>query len=441
MAAPWINLCRQLREDKINEFTDGGQAAFPMKTVCLLVQNYYDMDIRVRRKAEALVAAGFAVDVLALASPSQPANYILQGVNVFTLSLGKKRGSLARYAFEYLAFFCWAFWKLSVLMEKRHYRAVDVNTLPDFLIFAAGYAKLRGAKLILDMHEITPEFYMSKYGLDENAWSIRLHKLLERLSFRFADHVLTINEPITKLLEGRGLPHSKATVIMNAVDNALFAAAADKPCAGPVNARRAEFVMMYHGTLTRIYGLDIAIEAFGEAHAEMPGAEFWILGNGPEQPALENLARRLGLGEKVKFIGKVLPQEVPMWLKQCQVGVLPTRRDAFLDFSFSNKLSEYIIMGKGIICSRLKAIRHYFSEEAFAFFEPNKPADLARQMVRMYNEPALRLRLAERAKQEYAPICWDVMKQRYLDTINGVITDRWNGLEEQTAPAPAALLR
>jgi glycosyltransferase involved in cell wall biosynthesis len=413
-----------------------------MKTVCLLVQNHYDMDIRVRRKAEALVAAGFGVDVLALAgAPSQPRNYALNGVNVYTLSLGKKRGSLVRYVFEYLAFFGWACWKLSVLMEKRRYCAVDVNTLPDFLIFAAAYAKLRGAKLILDMHEITPEFYMSKYGLSEKAMSIKLNKLLERLSFGFAHHVLTINEPIAGLLAGRGLEASKTTVIMNAVDDALFASASDQPPAGGPDASQSKFVMMYHGTLTRIYGLDIAIEAFGRAHPQMPDAEFWILGNGPEKEALQSLARRLGLAEKVKFIGTVLPQEVPQWLKRCDVGVLPTRRDVFLDFSFSNKLSEYVIMGKAIMVSRLKAIRHYFSEEAFAFFEPNNPPDLARQMVRLHADRALRLGLAARAKVEYAPICWDVMKQRYLDTLRELIADRCGDREKQPAPTPLALSR
>jgi glycosyltransferase involved in cell wall biosynthesis len=413
-----------------------------MKTICLLVQNHYDMDIRVRRKAEALVAAGFGVDVLALAaSPAQPGNYVLNGVNVYTLSLGKKRGSLARYAFEYLAFFCWAFWKLSILMEKRRYRAVDVNTLPDFLIFAAAYAKLRGAKLILDMHEITPEFYMSKYGLGEGAWSIKLHRFLERLSFGFADHVLTINEPIAKLLVGRGLRASRQTVIMNAVDEALFADAAPAPPAGLAGRPAAKFVMMYHGTLTRLYGLDIAIEAFGAAHREMPGAEFWILGSGPEKQALESLAQRHGVGEKVKFIGNVLPQVVPQWLKQCEIGVLSTRRDVFLDFSFSNKLSEYIIMDKAVIVSRLKAIRHYFSEAAFAFFEPNDPADLARQMMRMYDNPVQRAQQAKQAVQEYAPICWNVMKQRYLNAVNELIADRSDRREKQLAPAPVALSR
>ena len=86
----------------------------------------------------------------------------------------------------------------------------------------------------------------------------------------------------------------------------------------------------------------------------------------------------------------------------------------FLDLSFSGKLSEYIIMNKAVICSRLKTIGRYFSDEALAFFEPSNPADLAKQMVSMYGDMARRLRLAETAKREYLPIRWGVMKERYL---------------------------
>jgi len=50
-----------------------------------------------------------------------------------------------------------------------------------------------------------------------------------------------------------------------------------------------------------------------------------------------------------------------------------------------------------------------FSDEALAFVEPNNPSDLARQMIRLFGRPDLRARLAERAKQEYAPINWDVV--------------------------------
>lgn len=240
---------------------------------------------------------------------------------------------------------------------------------------------------------------------------VRLLKVVERASFNFADHVLVINEPIKKLLEGRGLPSSKTTVIMNSVDESLFESGLSAPAASRSNGH---LIMMYHGTLTNIYGLDIAIEGMARAQQQLPNAEFWILGGGPEKATLEKLAARLGIAAKVKFIGNVLPQEVPQWLSRCDIGVLPTRRDVFLDYSFSNKLSEYIIMGKAVICSSLNAIRHYFSDEALTYFEPQDPTDLARQMVKLARNSELRERRARQAEQEYEPINWDVMKGRYL---------------------------
>jgi glycosyltransferase involved in cell wall biosynthesis len=391
-----------------------------MKSICILLQNYYDFDIRVRRKAEALVAAGYSVDVLALRRPNAPKSYTLGGVNVRTISLGKRRGSLVRYAFEYVAFFLWAFLRVTVQMTWRQYALIDVNTLPDFLIFATLCARWMGAKAVLDMHEITPEFYMSKYGMGENSWAVRLLKFQEKISFGFADHVLTINEPIQNLLASRGLALEKSTVITNAADEARFESPASSAGADAA-AAPGTFVMMYHGTLTRIYGLDIAIEAFALAHKEMPGAQLWILGEGPQANELKALAQQRELSSKVKLFGVVPPAEIPAWLQKCDLGVLPIRRDVFLDFASPNKLAEFIVMDKPVVIARLKAIRHYFSEDALAFFEPENPSDLARQMIRAYGDSGLRARLATKARQEYAPIRWDVMRERYLRVIEDLI--------------------
>lgn len=384
----------------------------------MLVQGVYDFDPRVRRKAEALVAAGYAVDVLALRAERGRKSYMLDGVNVHTLSLGKKRGSLLRYFTEYAAFFLWAFVRVPLLMRRRRYSVIDVNTLPDFLVFAPLLARWMGAQIVLDMHEITPEFYMSKYGIADSSRTIRFLKYIERISFGFADHVITINKPILDLLVQRGLPASKSIVIMNAVDEARFASWGPSARA---DVTTATFVMMYHGTLTKIYGLDLAIEAFASAHEEMPGAELWILGSGPEQDSLAVLARRHGLASKVKLLGQVPSADIPAWLKKCDVGILPIHRDVFLDFAFPNKLPEFVIAGKAVLVSRLKAIRHYFSEDALAYFEPDNPADLARHMVGLFRDPALRARLTVQASKEYAPIRWDVMKQRYLTLIDELV--------------------
>ena len=84
--------------------------------------------------------------------------------------------------------------------------------------------------------------------------------------------------------------------------------------------------MMYHGTLTRIYGLDIAIDPFARVHTEMPGAEMWILGSGPEYASLAAAADERGVSAKVKLVGRVPASDIPDWLTQCDVGILPIRR-------------------------------------------------------------------------------------------------------------------
>lgn len=403
-----------------------------MKAICLIAQSVYDFDPRVRRKAEALAAAGYTVDVLALRPSDGRKTYTLNGVNVSTISVGKKRGSLARYLYEYAVFFVWALVRVPLQMRKRRYAVVDVNTLPDFLVFAPVVARWMGAKIILDMHEITPEFYMSKYGIPAHSLLVRVLAYLEKISFNFADHVITINEPILDLLISRGLAGAKSTVVMNAVDEANFAVGSK--AAAPVGPAPDTFVMMYHGTLTRIYGLDLAIEAFAIAHGDMPGAEIWILGSGTEAGPLKALSQKLGLESKVKLVGQVPSTDIPGWLARCDLGLLPIRQDVFLDFAFPNKLPEFIIAGKAVLISRLRTIRHYFSDEAVAFFKPNDASDLAAQMVRVFRDRTLRDRLVARAREEYAPIRWHLMKQRYLQVV-----DEAAGFGHRTADgSPAA---
>jgi glycosyltransferase involved in cell wall biosynthesis len=390
-----------------------------MKSVCVVTQSVYETDPRVRRKAEALAAAGYRVDVLSLRGAGAKKSFVLNGVNVDTLGLGKMRGSLARYAFEYAAFFLWVFVRVPLLMRRRRYAAVDVNTLPDFLIFAPIVARWMGTRLILDMHEITPEFYMSKYGMTADSWGVRVLQFLEKASFDFADYVVTINEPIQDLLESRGLARSKSIVVMNAVDESRFSGV-DRDAAANPTGETGRFAIIYHGTLTPIYGLDIAVEALAIAAAEIPQAELWILGSGSERDRLAELAQRRGVASRVKLVGHVNPADIPDWLRRSDVGVLPIRRDIFLDFAFPNKLPEFIVSGKPVLVSRLKAIRHYFSEDALAFSTPNDPADLAAQMIGLYRDRERCQQLAARARVEYEPIRWDVMKQRYLDLVNEV---------------------
>jgi hypothetical protein len=144
---------------------------------CMVVHADYPIgETRVEREALALVDQGYQVDVICLRYPMQPELAVVDGVQVHRLPVWRfKYGSgLAVQLFEYLAFFTLAFIRLARLHRQRHYNAVQVHNLPDFLVFAALIPKLSGARIILDLHDLMPEFYAERSQLPMDSLPGRL---------------------------------------------------------------------------------------------------------------------------------------------------------------------------------------------------------------------------------------------------------------------------
>jgi hypothetical protein len=130
----------------------------------MLAYTFYDADNRVRRYAEALVKRGDQVDAIALARPGQPSFEVIQGVQVFRIQkrVIDEKGPVS-YLIKLLLFFVRSAW----LVTKRHWREpyaiIHVHSVPDFEVFATFIPRLMGARVILDIHDIVPEFYASKF--------------------------------------------------------------------------------------------------------------------------------------------------------------------------------------------------------------------------------------------------------------------------------------
>ena len=66
-----------------------------------------------------------------------------------------------------------------------------------------------------------------------------------------------------------------------------------------------KFRMIYHGTVTKRVGVDLAIRAVSKLNGKIPGLEFHVVGDGDDMKEFQDLSRKLGLKDKVHFPGRV----------------------------------------------------------------------------------------------------------------------------------------
>jgi glycogen synthase len=121
----------------------------------------------VRRYAETLAKRGDKVDVIAISGRNQQLGMEeTSGVTVYTIQHRElnERHKWA-YAWRVFRFLLASSALLTRLHDRNRYDLIHVHNMPDFLVFAAWYPKLTGVKLILDIHDIVPELFVSKFKL------------------------------------------------------------------------------------------------------------------------------------------------------------------------------------------------------------------------------------------------------------------------------------
>lgn len=386
---------------------------------CMVVHARYPIwEPRVQREAEALIDAGYEVDVICLRHTEEPTRELVRGVDVYRLPVSRRkgRGVIVQF-FEYLVFFCLVFLRLTFLHFRRHYSAVQVHNPPDFLVLAALIPSLMGAKVILDLHDLMPEFYASRFNSAMDGWSVRLVRWQEWFACRFASHVITVTEPWRQTLIQRGLSADKCTVVMNVADSTIFRSVL--PNVRP--SKNGRFLMIYHGNISQRYGLDLALRAIAQIRDNLPDIHLTIHGVGAYLDQLQRLTHELELEEQVYFSTEYMPiEELPTLISSADVGLVPYRRDVFTDGILPTKLMEYAALGIPAIVVRTPTIAAYFDETMVEFFTAEDVQELADHIQNLYHN---RLRLEELANnirmfnQRYN---WEIQKARYLDLVHGL---------------------
>jgi glycosyltransferase involved in cell wall biosynthesis len=376
----------------------------------------YPVDTRVRREAEALVERGDDVDFICLGTPSLGERRSLNGVALHpVMRFDYRDGSRARdYVRRYVTFQVAALVRVLRLHLRRRYDVVHVNTMPDSLVFSALGAKLLGAKVVLDVHDLMPELYASKFGLGERHLVIRLLRAVERRSIAFADRAIAVHRPHLDALVGHGNPPEKFTIIMNCPDPQLFHPR-------PAHAPASRFVLIYHGTVGSRHGLDVAVRAVALARHSVPGLELRIIGDGDYFPRVRALVGELGVTDSVHLEQRFVPiDELIPTIREASVGLVPILDDPFTQYMLPVKLLEYVALGIPVIASDTRAIRSHFGEEMLCFTTPGDASDLAAKIVALHRDPARRSRLAAAAVRFNHTHNWEHEKARYLALIDSL---------------------
>jgi glycosyltransferase involved in cell wall biosynthesis len=180
--------------------------------------------------------------------------------------------------------------------------------------------------------------------------------------------------------------------------------------------RTGPFRMAAVGLLLYWKGFELAIRSLARLRAAVPDAELWIIGDGPERARLASVARGLGLGNSVRFLGGMPRADVLRNLAECDVLVHPSLHD-----SGGCVCTEALAAGRPVVCLDTGGPALQVTPECGFAVAANSPRqamdDLALAIHALASNPELRLRMGEAARRRVREELWWDRKGEQLAAI------------------------
>jgi glycosyltransferase involved in cell wall biosynthesis len=373
------------------------------------------MDARIKQYANALVERGDTVDVIALRQVGQPVHAVLNGVTVYRIQTRtvNERSPLS-YLFRITRFLI----ATAIFIASRHrserYNLVHVHSVPDFLVFAALMPRLYGTPVILDIHDLLPEFYASKFGVRRDSFLFRCLVLVERISIAFADHTIVANHLWCERVAQRCGNPQKCSPIRNYPARRLFNPSLRTRCNG-------KFLITYPGSLNWHQGVDVAIRGFAKIKDKMPDAEFHIYGEGPSKQTLIKLADQLGITDRVIFHGVLPTEEIVRVMANTDLAIEPKRAGSeFGNEALSMKIFEFMAVGVPLVVSRTRIHQYYYEDSLVKYYDDDNEDQLAAGVLFLRDNPSVREEQIANALKYVQANNWDVEGNKYLGIIDSL---------------------
>jgi glycosyltransferase involved in cell wall biosynthesis len=381
----------------------------------------YPLDVRVRAQVAALRASGYAVTVACPTGHGHDAlEEVIAGVRVrrFRAPAGG-RGALG-YVREYAV--SWLRLR-SLVREVDRQHPVDlvfVCNPPDFFITLARPLARRGAAVLLDYREISPELYEAKFGRRD-----LLHRLLllaERHAFRRADVVTTVSEPCAEIARTRGgVDPARVFLVGNGPDPKRVFAVAPRPAL----RRGRQRLVVWLGAMSTQEGLEHLVEAADQVvhrHARTE-VHFAIVGHGDAQETVRRDVAERGLDDYVEVTGAVGDDLVRAYLSTADVCVGVDERNPMNDRAAMRKVLEYLAMRRAVVQFPL-AEMHRLCGDATEYARDADAADLADRLCALLDDDDRRRALEDAAlERAWDGLMWPQQVPTLLEAVTVALGD------------------
>ncbi len=249
--------------------------------------------------------------------------------------------------------------------------------------------------LIFEVHEI---FHLSK----ENPSKKEALKRMEYEVYKNADIIICLSETLKDWILKEKLRENKIFVVPHSVKDEFFDIKRENPN-----------YICYTGSLYKWKGVDTLISAM----KYLPEERLVIVGGGSRLKDLKELAKKEKVLERVIFTENVPHYEIPKYLSQAKIAVLPNIEEQPSLFSSPLKLFEYMAAGVPIVASNLKVFKEILSENDALFFEPGNPKSLAEAIKKIIGNSEFAKSVSEKLKNKAKNYTYQKRAEKVLEII------------------------
>jgi L-malate glycosyltransferase len=236
-------------------------------------------------------------------------------------------------------------------------------------------------------------------GMDMRVSERGIIRHLFNLAVRLSSRVTVVSESMRE----RAILKD-AEVIASGVDTAFFR----------VEPGRGSSTILHLRSFEPVYDAGTVLQAFPSVLERIPGARLILAGSGSLEVSLQELAKGLGIGHAVEFIGVVQNREVPALMGRAEIYVSASVADGT-----SIALLEAIAAGLVPVVTDIEANRNHVTHERDGFlFRARDPHDCAHMLVRALTEGIGPEILEEKRARLARTGAWSSVANRFITSYN-----------------------